>query len=189
MALIIGTILALLSIAVAVYPFIRLRRLKTVGDANGPVNTEGRLNVDADSAGLDSAELDSIYDAIRTLQLERELGSIPEGLYREQFNDYRHRAAVALREQVRLQSQSQPQPQVQVQVQNVDTEWALEEEIQVARAGLRRGNVNWASCPNCAFPVREEADRCPECNIDLSSQTGRQPRFSSNTASGPAERD
>ena len=68
MAIIIGSVLAMLSIAVIVYPFFKARTL-------------GRpeiLSVDPGSEGL---ELESIYDAIRTLQLEHQLGKIPQGLY------------------------------------------------------------------------------------------------------------
>lgn len=123
MALIIGTILALLSIAVAVYPFVR-HRAGATEDAHTPAAGASRPNGTADSAGPDTPALDSIYAAIHTLQLERELGNIPEGLYREQLDDYRRQAAVALREQALAQT--------------AGSDRALEEEIRAARAALGR---------------------------------------------------
>ncbi len=119
MALIIGTILALLSIAVAVYPFVR-HRSGAPGDANTPEVETSRPRGAADTDGPDTPTLDSIYAAIHTLQLERELGNIPEGLYREQLDDYRRQAAVALREQALAQA--------------AGSDRALEEEIRAARA-------------------------------------------------------
>ncbi len=119
MALIIGTILALLSIAVAVYPFVR-HRSGAPGDANTPKVGASRPRGTADTDGPDAPALDSIYAAIHTLQLERELGNVPEGLYREQLDDYRRQAAVALREQALAQA--------------AGSDRALEEEIRAARA-------------------------------------------------------
>lgn len=129
MALIIGTILALLSLGVAVYPFAR-RRLgldkaarSTAAGGTDSAETETE-------SGPDTASLADIYAAIRTLQLERELGRIPEGLYQEQLNDYRRQAALALRRQERESAAAAPAGR--------DADAALESEIQAARAGLRR---------------------------------------------------
>ena len=112
MAITIGAILALLSIAVAVYPFVR-HRLGFANAANNPATDKA-----ADAA---DGELEAVYAAIRTLQLERELGNIPEGLYREQLDGYRLQAALILRERQ----------------QSLDAETSLEEEIRLARATLR----------------------------------------------------
>ena len=138
MALIIGTILALLSLGVAVYPFAR-RRLgldKAARAAAG--GTDGAETETA--AGPDTASLADIYAAIRTLQLERELGRIPEELYQEQLNDYRRQAALALRRQ---EQESAAAPAGR------DADAALEAEIRAARAGLRRaaGDAGDATVP------------------------------------------
>ncbi len=131
MALIIGTILALFSLGVAVYPFLRRRRVRagsSQADRDGlPVAAGGEV-----AAGPDS--VDSVYDAIRTLQLERELGNIPEGLYREQLDDYRRQAALALRQQAMAQVQAPAEaPDTEP---DAEEDAALEEEIHLARAGL-----------------------------------------------------
>ena len=145
----IGAILAVLAFAVAVYPFRRRRFLvKESGledDVQGDVtdNEEYILSV--------SAVLESIYEAIRTLQLERELGSVPEGLYREQLNSYRLQAAMILREQE--------------EAQVISGEAALEEEIRLARAGLARIANEESLCPNCARPTSKAGDNYPECDV------------------------
>ena len=132
MALIIGTILALLSLGVAVYPFAR-RRLG-MDKAARTAAAGGTESAETESeTGPDTASLADIYAAIRTLQLERELGRIPEGLYQEQLNDYRIQAALALRRQEQEQEQ-----QTAAAPAGRDADAALESEIQAARAGLRR---------------------------------------------------
>ena len=136
MALIIGTILALFSLGVAVYPFLRRRR---DGDGSAQDDRDGLPAAGAGgdaTAGPDS--IDSVYDAIRTLQLERELGNIPEGLYREQLDDYRRQAALALRQQAMAQVQAPAEAPDTEQDTESDAEEdaALEEEIRLARAGL-----------------------------------------------------
>ena len=129
MALIIGTILALLSLGVAVYPFARRRLGLDKAARAAAVETESAETESA--AGPDTASLADIYAAIRTLQLERELGRIPEGLYQEQLNDYRLQAALALRRQEQEQQSA-------AAAAGRDADATLESEIQAARAGLRR---------------------------------------------------
>ena len=144
MAIIIGTILTLLSILVLVYPFTRSRWPGQNPDsaANPAANNDP-----------EALDLEAIYDSIRTLQLEHQLGNIPAGLYQEQLRAYRLQAAVALRDQARLETR--------------DEDWTLEEEIRVARAGLQHLNGSAARCPNCGTPVLAGADQCSECSISL----------------------
>jgi hypothetical protein len=172
MALILGTILALLSVAVAVFPFVQRRRFGLAEEAGAPREARETREMpgQGDQGGLPETEadtpgLESIYDAIQTLQLERELGNIPEGLYREQLNGYRLQAAVALREQTRSQVLASG-PTIDAG-QPFSADWALEEEIRVARAGLRREIGDAVRCPNCAAPVPAGAELCPECGVEL----------------------
>lgn len=127
MALVIGTVLALLSVAVAIYPFARRRLGWDKGD-NAAATAAAGVETEP---GADTASLADIYAAIRTLQLERELGSVPEDLYREQLADYRIQAALALRQQEQAAGSLGIEP-----VTLEDAE--LEREIRAARASLRR---------------------------------------------------
>ena len=125
MALAIGAILALLAVMVAAYPFWRRYNSgDSVDEENSGAATESSAGP---NTGLET--LDPIYEAIRTLQLEREIGNIPEGLYREQMNLYRRQAALLLRHHEREQAKSPDGA--------VGLDWALEEEVKVARAALR----------------------------------------------------
>ena len=178
MALIIGAVLALLAVMVAAYPFL-VRRSSTraagapdvsgpeangaegqsPGQASAPSGSDGPA-VQPVPGGPDGPEgLNAIYEAIRTLQLERELGNVPEGLYREQLDIYRLQAAQMLREYERLQSG--------------DMDWTLEEEIRLARAGLKSPSAPGRTCANCGRPLPEEASDCSECSA--SAGTGPDP--------------
>ncbi len=91
MAIIIGTVLCLLSIAVLLYPFFKTQRAGSVAATLG--------NAGLESDGGSPPELESVYQAIRTLQLEHQLGRIPDGSYKDQLNVYRLEAAEILRSQ------------------------------------------------------------------------------------------
>lgn len=143
MALVIGTVLALLSVAVAVYPFAR-RRLGW--DKGGKAAADGAVGAET-GEGVDTAALADIYAAIRTLQLERELGSIPEELYREQLADYRIQAALALRRQEQAAAGGTGMSPA------APGDEELEREIRAARAGLRR-----AAGDADADPGRDEGE-------------------------------
>ena len=142
MAIIIGLSLLLLSIGVVVYPFWKQRR--------------GAPTVTAPGAYPLEADLQPVYDAIRTLQLEHQLGNIPLGLYREQLQDYRIQAALILRGQAEAAAE--------------DGDWLLEQEIEVARAALSQVNGSAGACPNCGAVLDLEWPQCPECSAELSER-------------------
>jgi hypothetical protein len=145
MAIIVSAVLAILSLAVVVYPFLKSRHGERVETTPGT------------SDAAEGPDLEAIYEAIRTLQLDHQLGKVPEGLYQEQLRAYRFQAAVALKQQAETQAR--------------DADWTLEQEIQVARASISHRNGNAPRCPNCGTAVSASLGQCPECNIEL--PTGR----------------
>jgi hypothetical protein len=151
MAIFIGAMLAILSIAVIIYPFIQARRqARRAGGRTAPSPVDG---APASQENEEGPDLESIYDAIRTLQLEHQVGNVPLGLYREQLDAYRVQAAQALKRQMETQTR--------------DADWALEQEILVARAGLAQSNGHTARCANCGSGVTAALTHCPECNAEL----------------------
>lgn len=112
MSVLIGVLLALLVIAVVIYPFVRSRF-----QPRPPMAV----------VSPDPGRLDTVYEEIRTLQLEYELGSIDEREYQEQLRDYRLQAAAILHEQGRSRQ---------------EMDLLMEEEITVARGaiGMERGS-------------------------------------------------
>ena len=148
MAIAIGAILAALSIAILAYPLFKSRlgsEAQSKGSTlpTGPIATPG--------------ELDSVYELIRALQLDYQLGKVPESLYQEQFNGYRVQAAAILRQQAQDQAGK--------------AGWTLEQEIAQARAALKHGidtsDANGAGlgalCIQCGAPQPGKTERCAEC--------------------------
>lgn len=86
MVLLIGAALAVLSIAILAYPFFRGRLRPQAEDSR-------------DGTGDDAPGVESIYQKMGTLQLEYQLGKVPEDVYRELLRTYRLQAAVVLRQQ------------------------------------------------------------------------------------------
>ena len=141
MAIIIGTVLCLLSIAVLLYPFFKARR---GGLAAGTLENAGLEN-----DGESPQELESVYQAIRTLQLEHQLGRVPDSSYQDQLDAYRLEAAEILR------SRTLARPLGKDASRDVDAsaeseEAALEREILLARALI-------APAPIPTGPVTQES--------------------------------
>ena len=125
MAIIIGTVLCLLSIAVLLYPFFKARRAGLVA---GILENAGLEN-----DGESPQKLESVYQAIRTLQLEHQLGRVPDGSYKDQLDAYRLEAAEILRsraleETVGKDASRNPRARAESE------DSALEREILLARA-------------------------------------------------------
>ena len=121
MAVLIGVLLAMLAVVVLLYPFLRVRFRSRASQGDGT----------SALAGLGARE--GIYDEIRALRLDHELGSIDEQEYKERLHGYRLQAAAVLRDEERLNSR-------------------LEDEIWAARVlagneGLGEGQEHEASSP------------------------------------------
>jgi hypothetical protein len=136
MGLVLGAALALFSVAIVAFPFLK-SRLRNWGE--GPVV----------AAGQEAPEIESIYEAIRILRLEHELGQVPDQLYREQLQGYRLQAATALRQRVKEREG--------------DPEWALEQEVLAARTALRGAGGVSRPCPSCGAAPLPGGGSCPEC--------------------------
>ena len=135
-AIIIGSILAIFTLSVVAYPFLKSRWRIT---PNSPTVGRGTL----------APELESVYDAICTLQLEYQLGHVPQELYQEQLRGYRLRAAAALK---RIETDRADDP-----------EWILEQEVLAARAALRGAYL----CKTCGTATEVVGDVCPNCGTEL----------------------
>ena len=140
MAWVVGAALAVFSILVVAYPFLRSR----LWSRTGLPRSRARPTV---------LELEAIYDAVHTLQLEYQLGRIPENLYREQLQGYRLQAAAALRQGTTEEPGA--------------LDWLLEQEVLVARAALRIADGGPRPCPNCRSLSAAGMTRCPECGAQL----------------------
>ena len=140
MAFLVGAALAVFSVAIVLYPFLK-SRLRT------------RPEKREDGEGAAPPELEPIYDAIGTLQLEFELGKVPGHLYREQLRGYRVQAAAILRQRLADRSGTPG--------------WLLEQEVLLARAALRGVNGSPRLCANCRALPGPNMVVCAECGAEL----------------------
>ena len=163
--ILIGALLAVFSVAVLAFPLMKSRS----GDR--PVGSE------SEGAGefreVDSL-LESLYESIRTLRLEYELGEVEENLYRQQMSEYRLRAATALRQR---------------EEQQADAALLLEQEVLMARVtlagagGISAGDnsagdnlaVSSGRCPSCGAALDQESVECPKCAVKLGPQDPNPP--------------
>ena len=153
MAIFIGAALALLSIGVVLYPFLKPRVTY--------LQQPSLANPDDDTP-----DLEVIYELIRTLQLEHQLGNVTEGLFREQLDGYRMQAALILRRR----TEDQP-VNPSATGEEPDADWLLEQEIKLAAASLTNASSESVSCPNCNANLDAALTQCPECSVELDSTT------------------
>lgn len=150
-AILVGVALALFSLVMVSYSFFR-----------GPSASSGQAqsSLTLSPASDDGVSLDSIYDSIDTLELEYQLGNLPEEQYREQLQAYRLEAAAAIRAQ--LEQGSAP------------PELLLEQEVIAARAEIHSAQPaeEWQPCPQCDAPIPAalglSSGACPHCGAHLS---------------------
>lgn len=138
--LLVGAALAVLCVVVVIYPFLKPR-----------MRGEG-TDRPADGSST-PAELEPIYDAIRTLQLEYQLGKVPKNLYLEQLEGYRVQAASLLRQRAEYRTGTH--------------DWALEQEILLARADLQATSGGIRPCSSCGSPASAASTACTECGAGL----------------------
>ncbi len=159
-AILVGAALAVFSLIMVGYPFFR-GNAPDFGEPPTARPPEPSSAPEADDAGV-AASLESVYDSIDTLELEYQLGNVPESQYREQLQAYRLEAAAAVKAQ--LESGAAP------------PELVLEREVLEARAGIRSA---WQSCPQCDAPVPAylalSRGPCPHCGAPVGDTGGPTP--------------
>lgn len=136
MAILIATVLIVLSAAVLAFPFLN-RRVPAADDGPG------------DDAGSTDHEMEALLEDMRVLQLDYQSGNIPNGLYQEQLRAYRLQAASHLRQRA------------EAQLTSADLD--LEQEILMARLSsqdqVRPGSAEPAEPEDPEPNMREDSER------------------------------
>ena len=143
MVILVAAVLVAACIAVVVYPFVKSAsrsHVEPVRDGAPPANSE----------------VEAIFDAISTLQLEHQLGNIAESLYQEQLRAYRLRAASILRQQSEAQSD--------LGAGN------SEEEIKAGRDGAI-SDSSPEKCPSCNGDLPKKLANCSHCGAPVTAPT------------------
>jgi len=144
LSIIFGALLAIFSVFLVGYSFFR-------GHVSEPDGHAVALTESDDPA------LGDIFDAIRTLELEHQLGRMPQEEFEAQFQSYRLQAATVLRDQL--------------EAGRGDPAWVLEQEILLARDAhtiasgkkIQSAVGKAAPCPDCNAAVPISAANCPDC--------------------------
>ena len=141
--ILVGAALASFSLVMVSYAFFR----GNSPEDEGPVASEFPADV--------GVGLDAIYDSIDTLELEYQLGNVPEEQYRQQLDSYRIQVAVVVR--------------AMLERGDAPPELLLEQEVLAARSEARRSSSNssegetWRACPQCDAPIPPDDVPCPHC--------------------------
>ena len=135
MEFLIIALLVIFSLGAITYPFLR---------KGTPPQHSSKIDPSGPTSRISREE---IYEDIKGLQLERELGSVQDDEYRERMNTYRIQAARALQEQDR---------------EFTELDRALEEEILAARVESR-SDQKVVLCPSCGRGPLNEGSLCPHC--------------------------
>ena len=135
--------------------------------ASLPIQSEINEDEELDAVGVG---LESVYDSIDTLDLEYQLGNMPEDQYREQLQAYRLEAAAIVKAQI--DSGMAP------------PELSLELDVMALRAGLRQQEAfeGWRSCSQCDAPLPVGDAPCPHCGSSIRPEDGSVATASSETA-------
>jgi len=155
-AIVFGAALAAFSLVMVGYSFVRGR------DDSMPVpetvpKTVSKVPQIEPALG---PSIDSIYESIYTLELEYNLGNLPEQQFNEQFQAYRLQAAAALKEQLEKDKSS---PLL-----------LLEQEVMETRSAMQDNLAFVPVCPDCSGTVPADAVTCPHCGAELSPQRAAQ---------------
>jgi hypothetical protein len=141
MALLLGLLLALASIALLAWPI--LRRKQTVSSS---------------ALSLDSLEdlqwrQHQVYDEIKTLILDYELGNIPPEEYEERLGAYRLGAADLLRQQERLQHElTYLEGELEDRVLALRMSWGTVKAVTICVGCGGEMDLNAVLCPRCELP-------------------------------------
>ena len=126
-AILVGLALAVFSLVMVAWAFFRGSPASSGQAQSSPAAQSGGP---APAPMTEGVGLDSIYDSIDTLELEYQLGNLPEDQYRQQLQAYRLEAAAALK----AQSEHGTTP----------PELLLEQEVIAARAEIRSAHAGEA---------------------------------------------
>ena len=150
--LVVAGMLAFLCVIAVLHPFLRR-------------GTDDGGETDSDTAA-DYAELESMLDSIQTLQLERQLGNVPEDAYRDQLRAYRLEAAVLLRRIDLMGRESRA----------LDPEQDMERQVLLARLSSNGVNGVRPVCAGCGEPLTGHGEACLACGQSQSAVEAPQGR-------------
>ena len=145
MAYLFGFLLALVSIALLARPILR----------RGQTTSSPTLSLES----LEDVQWrhQQVYDEIKTLILDHELGNIPPEEYEEKLGDYRLRAADLLRQQEQLLHElTSLEDGIEDRVLALRMSWGTVSGVTICGGCGGERDLNAVLCPRCELPEEEE---------------------------------
>ena len=148
MAYLLGLLLALASIALLAWPILK-RRAQADYTPSSPF----------DSLSEAQRQRQQVYDEIKTLTLDRDLGHVPSQEYSDRLGAYRLRAASLLRQQERLsQGLSRLTREIEDEVLALRMSWGTVQSVTVCGECGGERDAEASLCPRCESPGAEQSD-------------------------------
>ncbi|MDA0989060.1 MAG: hypothetical protein O2783_08100 [Chloroflexi bacterium] len=145
MPYLIGLLITLVSIALLARPI--LRRVQTTSGSSSLLDSQG----DSRGDGV-QWQRQQVYDEIKTLILDYELGNIPPEEYNEKLGTYRLQAASLLRQQELLLHESRYLvDEMEDEVLALRISWGTVKEVTTCGECGGERDLNAALCPRCEF--------------------------------------
>lgn len=151
MAYIIGTLLALLSLIVISYPFLKPR-------------LQSRAISRPDELEELARARQSLFDEMDRLKLDLDVDNITQEEYEERMGGVRHTAAASFRDEELLRAQANPDEAKALE--ELDSE--LEEKIRLLRLTQEHKNGT-GNCLECGRQIMAEDTVCPACGTEITS--------------------
>ncbi len=152
MAYLLGLLLALASIALLAWPILK-RRAQAYYAPSSPF----------DSLSEAQRQRQQVYDEIKTLTLDRDLGHVPSQEYSDRLGAYRLRAASLLRQQERLsQGLSRLTREIEDEALALRMSWGTVQSVTVCGECGGERDAEALLCPRCESPGAEQSDPAEE---------------------------
>ena len=170
-AVLLGAALAVFSLVMAGYPVLRdaFFRPARRGDGDAALAEPG----DDGGAHIGGVGLAAIYDSIDTLELEYQLGNLPEPEYRRQLQAYRLEAAAVIKAQVERGDGSGAEVLLEREVtalRRADSGAGDDDGAEVLRYPASAAT---AACPECDAPIpAAHRGACPGCGVAVGGNVG-----------------
>lgn len=141
-----GFLLALASIALLVRPFLRQMQAASMPSSS------------LDSLKNVQWQKQQLYDEIKTLILDHDLGNIPGEEYAEKLGAYRLQAAELLRQEEQLLNEVKYlEKEIEDRVLALRISWGTVQGVTTCGECGGERDVNAALCPRCAFASEDGA--------------------------------
>ena len=156
MAYVIGFLLALLSVIILAYPFLKARLRATVGREVSKAEELARAR-------------QAIFDEMGRLKLDLDVNNITQEEYQQRMAGLRRNAAVNLRRKEELGAKAGRDEAETLE----ELDRKVEERIMLLRRSRRTRNGTRA-CPECGQHLEVEDVACPQCGTAIASGSSSQ---------------